>query len=104
MKNYKNFAKKQRGFGMVNELVLLSTTLTVGVTAGLANMNNSVNAELLDQARAIGSLDQSYVYSGAVSGHHTAAVGGSAFRDSIDFYAGDGTSFKYVTGLAKEGQ
>lgn len=104
MHNYNKLPNKQRGFGLASELVLLSTTLTVGITAGIANMQNSLNAELTDQANAIGSLKQSYRYSGTVSGHNTAAVGGSAFHDSIDYYAGDGASFTYVTNRSKEGE
>lgn len=103
MLNYQKSPNKERGFGLASELVLLSTTLAVGITAGMANMQNSLNAELTDQARAIGNLNQSYVYSGTVSAHNTAAVGGSVFYDSID-YSGNGASFSYVKGQVKEGQ
>ena len=48
--------KKMGGFVQTAELVLISTVLVTGLTVGLVNVRDSVNAELEDVAEAVGSL------------------------------------------------
>lgn len=53
-----------RGFIISAELVVISSLLVVGLMVGLSAVQQSVNAEMLDVAGAIGSLNQSYGYTG----------------------------------------
>ncbi|WP_372780835.1 hypothetical protein [Litorivivens sp.] len=88
--------KKQRGFIMTTELVLLVTTMVVGMIVGLVTMRDAVNAEMEDVAEAIGSLDQSYAFDGIRNVQGTAEFAGSGFVDATDTNAGDGVTFTYV--------
>ncbi|MBA6350284.1 MULTISPECIES: hypothetical protein [unclassified Colwellia] len=94
--NKKNMKKKQGGFVMTSELLLLSTTIVIGLTVGLTTMRDSVTAEMEDVAEAIGSLDQSYAYDGMKNGEGTAEISGSGFIDAIDTNAGDGVKFEFI--------
>ncbi len=82
--------KKEAGFVINIELVLLFTILVVGVLLGLVELRNAVIAELHDTAEAIGSIDQSYEYPGTVNGDGTATTQGSTFDDAEDDTAGFG--------------
>ncbi len=70
------------------ELVLVGTILVVGMIVGLVELQCSVVDELNDLGEAIGSLNQSFAYSGVVSskkGRQIKAITfGSAFRDRQD--------------------
>lgn len=46
------------------ELVLVLTILVIGVIVGLAEVASAVNTELNDISNAIGSLDQSFFFTG----------------------------------------
>jgi hypothetical protein len=46
------------------ELVLVLTICVLGIIVGLSSVVVAVNEELLDTAHAIGSLNQSFCYSG----------------------------------------
>lgn len=54
----------ETGFIVTSELVLISTVGIIGLTAGLACLRDSVVGELNDVADAVGSLNQSYCYTG----------------------------------------
>lgn len=84
--------KKMGGFVQTAELVLLSTVLVTGLTVGVVNIRDAVNAELEDVAESIGSLDQSYSFTGIEvdSGSTTYFVAGSAWTDSADTSAAGG--------------
>tara|TARA_R110001583_G_scaffold93541_1_gene236503 strand:- start:13164 stop:13523 length:360 start_codon:yes stop_codon:yes gene_type:complete len=88
--------RKQGGFIMTTELVLLVTVMVVGMIAGLVTMRDAVTAEMEDVAEAIGALDQSYAFQGLVNAQSTAAIEGSSFGDVTDINAGDGAAFKFV--------
>ncbi|MDO6681478.1 MULTISPECIES: hypothetical protein [unclassified Oceanobacter] len=94
---------RQGGFVMTSELVLLVTTMVVGLTVGLVTMRDALTAEMEDVAEAIGSLDQTYAFNGLVNGESTAAVEGSVYGDAPDVIAGDNTEFTFVTATALEG-
>jgi hypothetical protein len=70
------------------ELVLVGTILVVGMIVGLVELQCSVVDELNDLGEAIGSVNQSYIYSGVASrktgGGLKAATFGSFFRDRVD--------------------
>jgi len=70
------------GFVLSSEMVLYGTVGVVGVTTGYAALRDSVNTELDDVAKALGSTDQSY-FVGGVYGH-SAWSAGSAYFDRVD--------------------
>ena len=52
------------GFVISAELILVATLLVVGLIVGLTSLRNQVVQELVDVGQAIGSMSQSYSYSG----------------------------------------
>jgi hypothetical protein len=96
IKNKQAMKKKQGGFVMTSELLLLSTTIVIGLVVGLTTMRDAVTAEMEDVAEAIGSLDQSYAYDGIKNAEGTAEVSGSGFIDAVDTNAGDGATFEFI--------
>ena len=73
----------EAGFVVSTELVLVATTLVVGMLVGLVTVRDQVVQELGDVALAIGNVNQSYVYEGVTG--HTSATAGSDFLDENDF-------------------
>ena len=79
----------ESGFIVSAELVLVATILVIGMIVGLSEIQHAVVSELNDVADAIGSLNQSYAFSG-FSAQKTFAQGtksftnGSAFVDTVD--------------------
>ncbi len=96
-------SKKQAGFVMTTELVLLSTVMVVGLVAGMVTMRDALTAEMEAVAEAIGQLDQTYAFNGIVNGENTAAIEGSVFGDATDASAGDGVEFTFVAATPLEG-
>ena len=88
--------KKQAGFVLTSELIVLSTTMVAALVIGLSTLRDSVTAELEDVAEAIGSLDQSYAFDGMINAEGTAEISGSGFIDAVDVNAGDGSTFEFV--------
>lgn len=68
----------ETGAVLSTEMVLVGTLGVVGATVGLKALSTSVNEELLDLARAIRSLDQSYEIPGV--SRCGAWTAGSAYR------------------------
>lgn len=89
-------SKKQKGFVLTSELIILSTSMVAALVIGLSTLRDSVTSELEDVAEAIGSLDQSYAFDGLINAEGTAEISGSGFIDSIDTYSGDQSSFTFV--------
>lgn len=54
----------ETGVILSSELVIVGTVLVIGVVSGTACLRNAVDGELRDLGHAIGSLDQSYSFSG----------------------------------------
>lgn len=100
--------KKEAGFIVSAELVLVATILVIGMIVGMAVIRDAVTAEMEDVAEAIGAVDQSYNWAGitAVTGAGTLAiVAGSEWNDSEDTNAGDTFPVTYVLPAADtEGQ
>ena len=81
----------EAGFIVSAELVLIATILVLGMIVGLSQVQYAVVTELSDVAKAIGSLNQTYYYSGF---HATKSQGGqtglksqtvgSVFKDNAD--------------------
>ena len=85
----------QDGFVVSTELILIATILVIGMIVGLATVRNAVVQELGDVAMAVGSINQSYSYTG-VTGREiependSSFTAGSMFADMTDFCDGDG--------------
>lgn len=100
MRNFSKMQKKKEGgFVLTSELVLIVTILVIGMTVGLVSMRDAITAEMHDVAEAIGALDQSYAFNGLENVQATAGIEGSAFNDATDTLAGDqvGWDFTAVT-------
>lgn len=54
----------ESGFIVSAELVLVATIVVIGMIVGLSEVQNAVVQELNDVADAIGSINQSFFYSG----------------------------------------
>jgi len=76
--------RKQAGFIVTIELLLLATILVIGLIVGMVNVRDSVLAELSDVSESIGALDQSYSITAVANAAGTAATAGSIFTDAVD--------------------
>lgn len=65
------------------DIIMVATTLVIGVMVGLKSVRDAVVTELADVAQAVANHDQSYSFSG-VTGHLAASSGGF-FLDATDF-------------------
>ncbi|SFH59633.1 hypothetical protein [Planctomicrobium piriforme] len=78
----------EAGFIVSAELVLVATILVLGLIVGLSQVHYAVVEEMNDVAKAIGSLNQSYYYTGftaeKASGALKSGTYGSTFHDAID--------------------
>jgi Flp pilus assembly pilin Flp len=95
MKNVlRKFWNDEAGFVVSVELVLISTILVIGLVTGWTMLRDAVISELSDTAKAVGSTNQSFAYSGATYG--AAGVGASSaggqFADSFDLWDTDAAS------------
>jgi hypothetical protein len=76
----------EAGFVVSSELVLIGTILVIGVTVGLSTLRDQVVQELGDLAISLGSINESYSYSGVTG--HTSSIAGSTFTDRLDYCDG----------------
>ena len=60
----KNFWNNEAGFVISAELTLVLTIAVIGIIVGLSHVAMAVNEELSDVAQAIGSLNQSFSFTG----------------------------------------
>ena len=77
----------EAGFIVSAELVLISTVVVVGLVVGLSEVQHAIVSELNDVADAVGSLNQSYCFSGfsvCKKGGCGAESAGSVFIDVQD--------------------
>jgi len=94
--NVRRVNRKQAGFILTVEMVLIATILVMGVTVGMVTLRDSITAEFEDAAEAVGSLDQSYTFQGLVAGSGVVALAGSSFTDAPDIASGDLAEFDYA--------
>ena len=78
--------KDEAGFVVSAELILVSTIVVLSLVVGLSEVANGVNEELEDVGSAIGSLNQTFRYSGFTG--HKGAIAGTNFVDGPDFCDG----------------
>lgn len=72
----------EAGFIISAELVLVATICVIGMVVGLTEISYGVNQELEDVGSAVGSVNQSFYYSG-VTGYKGRIVG-SLYGDEYD--------------------
>jgi Flp pilus assembly pilin Flp len=77
------FWNDENGVIISAEMILVLSIVVIAVVAGLATLRDAIVTELADVGAAIGSQDQSFVYTGVVA--HSAATAGSSFTDTPDF-------------------
>ena len=97
--------KKQAGFVVTAELLLITTILVLGLITGWTKVRDQTLAELSDSGAAIGAINQSYTMKGTTwfdNGTATvvASVSGFAFTDALDgtvpgSVGGDATEIHY---------
>ena len=82
--------ESENGFILSAELILILTIAVLGMVVGLSHVALAVNQELTDVGQAIGSLNQSYHFTGyhcclmGGYGRFTSATFGSAYIDLPD--------------------
>ncbi|WP_417388455.1 hypothetical protein [Gimesia sp.] len=81
--------KEENGFIISAELVLVLTIAVLAMIVGLSEVAVAVNTELNDVSNAIGSLNQSYAYTGFrastfCDGKSKSHYAGSRFNDAVD--------------------
>ncbi|WP_417388456.1 hypothetical protein [Gimesia sp.] len=77
----------EAGFVISAELVLVLTIAVLAMIVGLSEVAVAVNTELNDISNAIGSLNQSYAYTGfraSTDGKTKSHYAGSRFNDAVD--------------------
>ena len=87
MKKTADSKKKQSGFIVSAELILIATILVIGLLVGWVKLRNAVLAELWDVSEAIGRINQSYTYNGvAISSGNSSYVwtAGGNYVDNPD--------------------
>lgn len=83
----RKFWNEETGFIISTELVLVATMVVIGLITGLVEVSFSVVNELNDISEAIGSLNQSFFFTGFTStkiGGIKAQTFGSFFTDHTD--------------------
>ncbi len=90
---FQSLLNDESGFIISAELVLVATLLVIGLIVGLAEVQHAIVSELNDVAEAIGSVNQTYYYSGFSKRDGFGGAGffglhaftrGSAFIDRMD--------------------
>ena len=87
--------KKEAGFIVSAELVLIATILVIGLIVGMVAIRDSMTAEMKDVAEAMGHLNQSYTFNGIQDPVLNSEVAGSSFGDTVDITAGDTGEIDY---------
>jgi hypothetical protein len=80
----RNRIKKQSGFIVTMELLVLSAILVLGLIVGMVDVRDSMLAELGDLSESIGALNQAYTIDGVSNAANTAATSGSQWLDAED--------------------
>ena len=81
--------RDENGFVVSAELVLIATIVVIGLIVGLSEIQHALVTELNDVGDAIGSINQSYFYSGMSArkggyGGLKSSFAGSSFQDVAD--------------------
>lgn len=80
--------RRQSGFVLSTELLLVTTILAVGLITGLTSLRDNVISELADTGDAIGSISQSFTFMGtnwqSSASDNVAATSSFGFTDAED--------------------
>lgn len=76
--------RKQGGFIVTIELLLLAVITVIGLIVGMTDVRDAVVAELGDLSESIGALNQSYSIDGVQNASQTASTSGSEWQDAPD--------------------
>lgn len=88
----KNLWNDEVGALLSAEFILLATILVIGAIVGLKAVQEAVVTELADVGGAIGSINQSFTWTG--TNGHCASTAGSAFDDAPDTCDGASGQFQ----------
>lgn len=83
----KSFLNDECGAIVSIEMILIITIAVLALIVGWSEIAKAINTELNDISNAVGSLNQSYFftgYHGPVGGKNTASYAGSSFTDTQD--------------------
>lgn len=83
--------RRQSGFVLSTELLLVTTILAVGLITGLTSLRDNVISELADTGDAIGSISQSFTFVGTnwtSTGSNVAATSSFGYTDAQDNVSG----------------
>jgi hypothetical protein len=77
----------EAGFIISAELILVATIVVISMVVGLVCIRNQVVQELIDVGQAIGSICQTYAYTGIDTpcDHKYAYVSGACYLDVRDY-------------------
>lgn len=101
----RKFWNDDAGFVVSAELVLIATIVVIGLVVGLSEVQHAVVSELNDVSDAIGSLDQSYHYSGFHKADGCALhayTPGSSFVDLPDVCDLNGSQYGFIDAGARQ--
>jgi len=84
MAAFRRFWNDESGFIISAELILIATLLVIGLIVGLTVLRNQVVQELVDVAQAIGSISQSFCFSGTFK-PGVAWTDATCYIDLVDF-------------------
>ena len=80
-KYIQQFLRDESGLVITAELIMIITVAVISLSAGWGAVASMLAEELEDVANSVGSLDQSFSYSGLSAGEHATCSGGG-FTDS----------------------
>jgi Flp pilus assembly pilin Flp len=85
----KSFLNDECGAIVSIEMILIITIAVLALIVGWSEVAKAINTELNDISNAVGALNQSYFFTGFVSGtggasKPTSSVSGSSFTDFLD--------------------
>jgi len=72
----------QGGFIVSTELILLTTTVIIGLVVGTASVRDSITSEISDVAGSVQDFNQCYSFNGVLG--HSGSTHGSDFVDATD--------------------
>ena len=87
MKSLQRFWADEVGIVFSAELVMVATTMVIGILVGMVSLRNQVVQELVSVGQAFGSLSQSYAFT-PVQGtdcHNFAWTNGSQYIDTVHY-------------------
>jgi Flp pilus assembly pilin Flp len=83
MKTFRKLLGDEAGFIVSAELVLVATIAVLSMVVGMSEVSSAVNQEMEDVGSAVGSVQQSFYYSG-IQSRGKGALYGSRFEDHSD--------------------